>query len=162
VKILCLVGRSGSGKTTVLERWIAFLKQRGYRIGALKHSHHELPDEPPGKDSARLQGGFLSGLATPNGWQLRGDLPWIDLAQWLAERVDLLLVEGGKSSPFPKIEVLRGQPPLMQESALLATIGDRLGALPCLPLDAPEVWTDFYTSEASRNSGISALPKLSS
>jgi len=162
VKILCLVGRSGSGKTTVLERWIAFLKGQGYRVGALKHSHHSLPDEPSEKDSYRLQGGLLSGLATPNGLQLRGDLPWTEIAQWLAERVDLLLVEGGKSTPFPKIEVLRGQPPLMQESALLATIGDRLGALPCLPLDDPKAWTEFYTSEASRNSGISALPKLSS
>ena len=162
MKILCLVGRSGSGKTTVLERWIDFLKGQSYRVGALKHSHHPLPEDPPGKDSARLRGGLFSGLATSNGLHLQGELPWTELAEWLAERVDLLLVEGGKTSPFPKIEVLRGQPPLMQESALLATIGDRLGALPCLPLDAPEAWTAFYTSEASRNSGISALPKLSS
>ncbi|MBX3167945.1 MAG: molybdopterin-guanine dinucleotide biosynthesis protein MobB [Candidatus Eremiobacteraeota bacterium] len=161
MKILCLVGRSGSGKTTVLERWLDYLRSLGWRVGALKHSHHSLPAEPPHKDSARLQG-VLTGWVAADGVQLRGEFDRVELARWLSERVDLLLVEGGKSWPFPKIEVLRGQPPMMQESALLATIGDRLGALPCLPLDDPEAWTAFYTNEASRNKDCSALPKLSS
>lgn len=150
MKTLCLVGRSGSGKTTILEKWLDYLRGLGWRVGALKHSHHPLPAELPGKDSARLQGVF-TGLAAADGVQLRGEHDWVEWANWLSERVDLLLVEGGKSSPFPKIEVLRGQPAIMQESALLATIGDRLGALPCLPLENPEAWTAFYTSEASRN-----------
>ena len=150
MKILCRVGRSGSAKTTVLERWIAYLRGLGWCVGALKLSLHSLPQELPGKDSARLQGNF-SVLAAADGLQLRGDLDWVDLARWLAARVDILLVEGGKLSPFPKIEILRGQSPMMQESALLAAIGDRLGALPCLPLENPEAWTDFYTREASRN-----------
>ncbi len=161
MNILCLVGRSGSGKTTVLERWISHLRQSGWRVAALKHSHHPLPAEPAGKDSARLRAD-CTGLATPDGIQLRGRLDWTELARWLAPQFDLLLVEGGKGSPFPKLEVLRGQPALMPETALLATIGDRLGALPCLALDDPEAWTRFYTSEASRNKGSSALPKLSS
>ena len=161
MKILCLVGRSGSGKTTVLEHWTAYLREQGWRVGALKHSHHSLSPEPLHKDSARL-GGHFTGLAAADGIQLRGNLDWLELAHWLAERVDLLLIEGGKSSPFPKIEVLRGRPPLMQESALLATLGDRLGALPCLPLSDPQAWTEFYTSEASRNRGSSDLPKFSS
>ncbi|MBS2033518.1 molybdopterin-guanine dinucleotide biosynthesis protein MobB [bacterium] len=161
MNILCLVGRSGSGKTTVLERWLDHLRGLGWRVAALKHSHHPLPEDQSGKDSARLRAD-CTGLATPNGIQLRGQLDWTELAMWLAPRFDLLLIEGGKASPFPKLEVLRGQPPFMKESALLATIGDRLGALPCLPLDDPEAWTAFYTSEASRNKGSSALPKLSS
>lgn len=161
MKILSLVGRSGSGKTTVLERWIAYLRCQGWRVGAVKHSHHSLPEESPGKDSARLQGHFTA-LVAADGLILRGELDWLELAGWLAERVDLLLIEGGKNSPFPKIEVLRGQAPMMQESALLATIGDRLGALPCLPLADPEAWTAFYTREASRNKDCSALPKFSS
>ena len=161
MKILCLVGSSGSGKTTVLERWLAHLCAQGWRVGALKHSHHPLPEQPAHKDSARLQGHF-TGLAAADGVELRGQVDWMELAVWLAQRVDLLLIEGGKSAPFPKIEVLRGQPPMMQESALLATIGDRLGALPCLPLDDPAGWTAFYTSEASRNKDCSALPKFNS
>lgn len=161
MNILSLVGRSGSGKTTILERWIAHLRRLGWRVAALKHSHHCLAEDPENKDSARLQADCW-GLATPEGIQLRGQVDWIELALWLAPRFDLLLVEGGKSSPFPKLEVLRGQPAMMQESALLATFGDRLGALPCLPLDDPEAWTSFYTSEASRNKGISALPKFNS
>lgn len=148
MNILCLVGRSGSGKTTVLERWISHLRQAGWRVAALKHSHHPLPQEPPGKDSARL-GADCTGLATSDGIQLRGQVDWTELARWLAPQYDVLLVEGGKSSPFPKLEVLRGKPATMQESALLATIGDRLGALPCLPLDDPEAWTAFYTVAAA-------------
>ncbi len=161
MKILCLVGRSGSGKTNVLERWLEFLRGRGWRVGVLKHSHHPLPAEPAHKDSARLDGVF-TGLAAADGLQLRGEHDWVEWANWLSQRVDLLLVEGGKSSPFPKIEVVRGQDPMMQESALLATIGDRLGALPCLPLEDPEAWTAFYTREASRNKDWSALPKFNS
>lgn len=161
MKILCLVGRSGSGKTTVLEQWLEHLRQQGWRVGALKHSHHSLPEEPAQKDSARLRGVF-TGLVAADGLQLRGEIDWVEWAGWLSERVDLLLIEGGKSSPFPKIEVLRGQAPMMQESALLATIGDRLGALPCLPREDPEAWTAFYTREASRNKDRSALPKFSS
>lgn len=151
MKILCLVGRSGSGKTTALESWIAYLRGQGWRVGSLKHSHHPLPLEQSHKDSARL-GGVFTALAAADGLELRGEHDWVEWARWLSQSVDLLLVEGGKSSPFPKIEVLRGQAPMMQESALLATIGDRLGALPCLPLENPEAWTAFYTSEASRNS----------
>ncbi|MFN8606248.1 MAG: molybdopterin-guanine dinucleotide biosynthesis protein MobB [Vulcanimicrobiota bacterium] len=161
MNILSLVGRSGSGKTTVMERWIVYLRRLGWRVAALKHSHHPLPEEPTHKDSARLAADCTV-LASCDGIQLRGQLDWTELALWLAPRFDLLLVEGGKSSPFPKLEVVRGHPPLMQESALLATIGDQLGALPRLPLDDPEAWTAFYTREASLNKGISALPKLSS
>lgn len=140
VKILCLVGRSGSGKTTVLEQWLPYLRSLGYRVAVVKHSHHSLPEEPPEKDSVRLG---ATVLATPNGLRVF-DLEWTEMAEWLAGRHDLVLVEGGKSSPFPKIEVLRGHPPLVPITELLATLGDEVAGLPNLHWDDPAGWTRYW------------------
>jgi molybdopterin-guanine dinucleotide biosynthesis protein MobB len=52
VLVLAVVGRSGSGKTTWLERLIPELKRRGWRVGAVKHTHHTFDFDPRGKDSA--------------------------------------------------------------------------------------------------------------
>lgn len=161
MNILSLVGRSGCGKTTVLEQWIKYLRQNNWRVAAIKHSHHSLQPDSDHKDTTRLQADCTV-FATSEGIQIRGLEHWTDLAYWLAPQFDILLIEGGKTSPFPKIEVLRGHPPMMPENALLATIGDQLGHLPCLPLNSPQAWTDFYTSKALLNSKCSALPKLSS
>jgi len=162
--VLAVVGRSGVGKTTVLQQWLPFLQGRGYRVGVLKHSHHPLPTSCQ-RHEGRLQPCSWLARATPNGIEVRGEVAWTDLLDWLAVKVDLVLVEGGKSSPYPKIEVLRGQPPLLSPEHLVATLGDPWPGLPSLAWDDPAGWTDFwlsYTSEASRKSACEAFPKLSS
>ena len=142
--MVALVGRSGVGKTTVLELWLTYLQELGYRVGVVKHSHHPLPPDPPGKDSRRLGGGAWSLLATPTGMQLRGAVDWVAGVHWLAPSVDLVLLEGGKSSPFPKIEVVRGKPPLLEPSQLVATLGDPVSNLPHLDWQDPAGWTRFW------------------
>ena len=52
-QIICIVGRSQSGKTTLIEKLIPVLKNRGYRIGTIKHSHHIFDFDKSGKDSWR-------------------------------------------------------------------------------------------------------------
>jgi molybdopterin-guanine dinucleotide biosynthesis protein MobB len=121
-----VVGRSGAGKTTALVAWLGYLKAQNYRVAACKHSHHPLPPEPPGKDGGRLlaTGAAWVGLAGQNGVQLWGDIDWVELLQHLsqASAVDLILVEGGKSGPFPKVEVVADLPPLFRPEQLLGTI----------------------------------------
>jgi molybdopterin-guanine dinucleotide biosynthesis protein B len=119
VPILGIVAPSGGGKTTLLRKLLPLLRQRGLRVGYLKHSHHSLAIDQPGKDSHALAeaGAEQVLLAAADGWALldygqqtgaEGRLPLAALAaRFDAERLDLLLVEGFRSEPLAKIEVHR-------------------------------------------------------
>src|SRR5262245_41199522 len=106
-----VIGWSGSGKTRLLAELIELLRQRGLRVAAVKHSSHEHGLHKPGSDSERLEnaGAAPVGLVTPAGVQLTlpretaSALP--AMLQTLAPEADLVLVEGWKDGPFPKIEV---------------------------------------------------------
>ena len=69
IPILGLAGYSGSGKTTFLEKLIAELKRRGYRVGVIKHTHHQVEFDQPGKDTWRhvRAGADVVALASPKG-----------------------------------------------------------------------------------------------
>lgn len=146
---MCLVGRSGVGKTTVMVQWLQFLKEAGYRVASFKHSHHSLDLQEAQKDShrlARLTGDLWSGWAGSDGMQLQGDIPWWQLLQCLAQltRPDLVLVEGGKSSPFPKIEVIReGFEPWPELKGRIAFLGQHQA----LSWDQPALWTRFLMDQ---------------
>ncbi|HET9451907.1 MAG TPA: molybdopterin-guanine dinucleotide biosynthesis protein B [Aggregicoccus sp.] len=110
---MCVVGWSDAGKTTLLERLVPALHARGLRVAVLKHSSHAHPLHPEGSDTQRLQaaGALATGLATPQGLQLTlpGDAGSL-LPQLLARAgglLDLVLVEGWKAGPYPKLEVWR-------------------------------------------------------
>ncbi len=126
MKVLCLVGRSGSGKTTFLENLLTRSRAAGKKVLAIKSSHHATPDDP-GSDSFRLAqaGGCDTILLSPGGSHLfldpAPDLP--DLIAWLSSRdYDAVLVEGGKTSSFPKVELVCQQPPLLTEDQVLFRI----------------------------------------
>jgi FdhD protein len=120
VPAVSIVGWSGAGKTTLLTKLVPELASRGLRVAVVKHSSHPHPLHRPGSDTARFQeaGAALTGLATPEGVQLTtGDAPAQALPALLtrlAGAVDLVLVEGWKDGPLPKLEVWRegGGPPL--------------------------------------------------
>ncbi len=113
VPIVCLVGASNSGKTTYLEKLIPVLTQRGYRVGTVKHDVHGFQMDHEGKDTWRHReaGAQTVGILSPTRIaSIRATEEEMDLAQFVGRTFwneDLVLTEGFKRSPFPKIEVFR-------------------------------------------------------
>jgi molybdopterin-guanine dinucleotide biosynthesis protein MobB len=110
--LVAFVGGHDSGKTTLLTDLVARLRSRGFSVGAVKHSSRELEDDAPGKDSQRLgaSGADVWALVTPARATVRrridgSALP--DLVRRDFAECDLVLIEGFKSLPVPKIEVTR-------------------------------------------------------
>ncbi len=134
MKVLGIVGWSGSGKTTLLTAMIPVLRARGLRVSTIKHAHHALELDRPGKDSYRhRQAGaeevILASAARFALFSEHREAPAPDLAALLARLapVDLVLVEGFKSYRFPKLEVYRpalGKPALWPEQEVLAVACD--------------------------------------
>jgi molybdopterin-guanine dinucleotide biosynthesis protein B len=109
--IVSIVGRSESGKTTLIEKLIPVLTQRGYRIGTIKHTHHAVDIDRAGKDSARHRsaGAETVMLASPGQvamFKATASEALDELIRYFDD-VDLLITEGYKRENKPKIEVLR-------------------------------------------------------
>jgi molybdopterin-guanine dinucleotide biosynthesis protein MobB len=107
------VAKSGTGKTTLLEKVIVELKQRGYRIGVIKHDAHHFDIDHPGKDSHRLTAAGADTMLISSPEKLavvkqHAESPPIEelIATYFSD-VDLILTEGFKKSGLPKIEVHR-------------------------------------------------------
>ena len=122
MRIIGLAGWSGSGKTSLVVRLLPVLVARGLRVSTIKHAHHEFDVDTPGKDShVHRQAGATEVLVASSArfalmHELRG-APEPELPALVArlQKVDLLIVEGFKRSPHPKLEVFRaanGRPPL--------------------------------------------------
>ena len=110
INAVSFVAKSGTGKTTLLEKVITELKGRGHRIGVVKHDAHALSIDPKGKDSDRL---FRAGADVLVHDDRQGILRFraakLSLAgaiDRLGGRYDLVLVEGHKTSPGPKLWLL--------------------------------------------------------
>jgi molybdopterin-guanine dinucleotide biosynthesis protein MobB len=113
VKAVSFVAKSGTGKTTLLEKVITCLKERGYRVGAIKHDAHRFEIDHPGKDSHRLTsaGADTMLISSPEKLALvkRHSIPppiAEILANYFAD-ADIVLVEGFKQGSLPKIELHR-------------------------------------------------------
>ena len=110
-QIICIVGRSQSGKTTLIEKLIPKLKQRGYRIGTIKHSHHIFDFDKSGKDSWRHKdaGADTVIIASPGKIAMvkNDHQGTLDNLQHYFDDLDLLITEGYKKENKPKIEVVR-------------------------------------------------------
>jgi molybdopterin-guanine dinucleotide biosynthesis protein B len=112
VPVVSLVGKSGVGKTTALERVIGELKRRGYRVGTVKHDSHGFDMDKPGKDSWRhaQAGSDAVAISGPRKValvrQLEREMPLDQVVELMGE-LDLVLTEGYKTGSKPKIEVTR-------------------------------------------------------
>ncbi len=113
IPIISVVGKANAGKTTLLEKVIAELTGRGYRVATIKHNIHGFEIDQEGKDSWRLKkaGARMTVISSPQRLALIEDLDKdISLAairDKYIHDVDLILSEGYKGNPFPQIEVLR-------------------------------------------------------
>ena len=113
--IVSIVANSGTGKTTLLEKLIAEMKRRGYRVAAIKHDAHRFDIDHEGKDSWRLTraGAKVTAISSPAKTAIIHQhevAPSLD--QLLAPfhgKVDIILTEGFRLSDLPKIEVYRAE-----------------------------------------------------
>ena len=114
IPILSVVGRSNSGKTTLLEKLIRELVARGRRVGTIKHHYHgPVTVDVPGKDSWRHKHAGARAVALTSSetffavCDAPGDLSLETIVHRALGEVDLVLTEGFKTGPMPKIEVSR-------------------------------------------------------
>jgi len=141
--VFIFVGHSSSGKTTLIEKLLRELNSRGLRVATIKHAHHKVVLDTPGKDSWRYKqaGAVMSMLVTSNELQLVADA--VDrrepeqLAQRFLGEADLVLAEGFSHSSGVKIEVLRREtgsiPRCAVEDGLIAMVTDVKEVYPQLP-----------------------------
>lgn len=132
MRIFGLAGWSGSGKTTLMAALIPELVSRGITVSTLKHAHHAFDVDQPGKDSWRHRqaGAQEVMISSENRWALMHELrgapePAFEELVRRMSPVDLLLVEGFKRHPHPKIEVYRrslGKPLLHPEDPSVVAI----------------------------------------
>ena len=130
--IVSIVGRSQSGKTTLIEKLIVELKSRGYHVATAKHTHRDMTSPESDKDSDRhlKAGSETSLIVDPHGLMmikpLQKELNLTQLAQIIGEDCDIILTEGYKADDAPKIEVHRkdNAPPLTDVKKLFAVVTD--------------------------------------
>lgn len=159
MNVLGIVGWSGSGKTTLLTAMLPLLRQRGLTVSTVKHTHHGFDMDRPGKDSYRHReaGAHEVLVAAGRRWVLlhENDGPEPPLPTLLErmEKVDLVLVEGFKSHPFPKLEVHRpslGKPPIWPGQPDIAAVASDAPVPNCaravLPLNDPATVAEFVLS----------------
>ena len=111
-KLISIVGKSNSGKTTLIEKLIMVLSERGYKVGTVKHAHSRFDIDTKGKDSWRHKnaGAYATLLISDSNVALiRDDItPYTEkIEKYLDGEVDIILVEGFKKQDLPKIEIFR-------------------------------------------------------
>ena len=143
--IISIVGKSGSGKTTLIEGLITELKQRGYKVAIVKHSHHAADLDISTKDTWRFTqaGSELSAINSLDNLAIYRRMEHYfdpqEISNFILWDYDLILTEGFKSSDYPKIEVHHsgGEDLLTNPQQLLAVVTDEP-----LTVDVPQFSPD--------------------
>jgi molybdopterin-guanine dinucleotide biosynthesis protein B len=155
IPIVSIVGKSDSGKTTLIEKLVPELTRRGYRVATVKHDVHGFEVDREGKDSWRHKqaGAHTVVISSPKKVALirdvEKDLTLEEIREKLIQDVDLILSEGYKKDVQPKIEIFRTEKHkellCTEEDNLIAIVSDkkfRVG-VPCLFLDDIRGVADF-------------------
>ncbi|HVC49467.1 MAG TPA: molybdopterin-guanine dinucleotide biosynthesis protein B [Burkholderiales bacterium] len=156
MNVFGFAGFSGSGKTRLIEQLIPVFVKTGLRVSLVKHAHHDFDLDVPGKDSWRhRQAGCTEVMVSSSArWaimhELRGDQePGLDEQLRHMSPVDLVLVEGFKREPIPKLEIWRpevGKPLLYPEDTHIIAIASTQSLdclLPQFDLDDPYAIAGF-------------------
>lgn len=126
IPAVSFVAKSGTGKTTLLEKVIVQLKERGFRLGVIKHDAHRFEIDHPGKDSYRLAaaGADTMLISSPEKLAMvkkhQTPPPVEELIATYFQDVDIVLTEGFKKSGMPKLELHR-----QERSATLICRGEQ-------------------------------------
>lgn len=170
-RVIGLAGWSGAGKTSLVKRLIPCLIGRGISVSTIKHAHHAFDLDTPGKDSHehRAAGAQQVLVGSAVRWALMTELRGRaepTLAEMLArlDPVDLILVEGFKREPIPKIEIHRaanGKPWRFPEDPLVRGIAADVpppSGLPHVGLDDTEGVADLVLRHAVPLSALVPAP----
>jgi molybdopterin-guanine dinucleotide biosynthesis protein MobB len=152
MKLYGIVGYKNAGKTGLMERLVADITGRGFSVSTLKHAHHTFDVDHPGKDSYRHRkaGAQQVLLASNTRWALMSELrggqePPLDTLLAQLNPVDLVLIEGYKTGPHPKIEAHRsetGHPLLAPNDAMIRAVASDT------TLDVPQTQFDLNNTKA--------------
>ena len=157
--ILTIMGRTNSGKTTLIERLIDHFNQSGLKIAIIKHMKHRFDIDHPGKDSYRYReaGAPMVMITNDDHFALVADndrmLSPVALAERYLGEADLVIIEGHKDVRLPKIEVIGDseEPPLIESGmeGIVAIVSDSYHhpSLPCFNRDDIEAIAAFIVSE---------------
>lgn len=164
------VAYSGTGKTTLLEKVIPELRAMNLRVGLIKHAHHDFDIDIPGKDSWRLRqaGATQVMVASRKRWALiteheaAREEPHLQelLRQLDTALLDLVLVEGFKHEPYPKIELRRSEldrPEIYPEDGHVIAVAHDAPQhyrcpLPLLDINRPRQIAEFiFTQVVNKN-----------
>jgi molybdopterin-guanine dinucleotide biosynthesis protein B len=159
IPIISIVGKSDSGKTTLIEKLLPELTRRGYRIATVKHDVHGFEVDREGKDSWRHKQAGAHAVVISSLRKVAlirdvdKDLTLEEIRERLIRDVDLILSEGFKKDVQPKIEVFRRE----KHKELLCTKEDNLVAIasnqaldvgvPCFGLEDMKGLGDFIEKE---------------
>jgi molybdopterin-guanine dinucleotide biosynthesis protein MobB len=155
IPIVSIVGKSNSGKTTLLEKIISDLAGRGYRVATIKHNRHGFNIDHEGKDSYRHKkaGALITVVSSPHQLALVQDVDhdhsFDEIRDKFIHDADIILTEGFKVNDYPKIEVFRSELKRelisKKEDGLVAVASDvKLDVdVPCLDLNHPKSISDF-------------------
>ncbi|RJP25881.1 MAG: molybdopterin-guanine dinucleotide biosynthesis protein B [Candidatus Abyssobacteria bacterium SURF_5] len=169
VPVVSIVGKSDSGKTTLIEKIIPILKRRGYRVGTVKHDVHGFEMDREGKDTYRH---FHSGadavlISSPTKLALirraEREIPLDELVKRYYSDLDIVITEGFKRVNMPKIEVFRS---VIHDQPLCTSADNRIAIASDTPLEVDCPWFDIDDAEAiadfieqhllKRGSGVSS------
>lgn len=161
IPLLAFAAWSGTGKTTLLQKVIPLLCQQGVRPGLIKHTHHAMDVDTPGKDSYLLRkaGAAQTLVASEKRWALMTETPdkeALNLAFLVSRmdtsKLDIVLVEGFKGEAIPKILLFRKDrgyltTELQIDQYVLAIASDipLEVTVPVLDINAPQEIADFIT-----------------
>lgn len=171
MKVFGVTGWKNAGKTGLMERLVAEFTARGLRVSTIKHAHHTTDVDQPGTDSHRHRqaGAAQVLLASPHRWALMAELrgaeepPLSDLLGQIGP-CDLVLIEGYKRAPHPKIEAWRTggtKPPLAGTNPTICALahkGEIDTALPRFDLDDTAAIADFIWAEVTGGTATAAAP----
>jgi molybdopterin-guanine dinucleotide biosynthesis protein B len=163
IPIISIVGKSDSGKTTLIEKLVPELTRRGHRVATVKHDVHGFEVDREGKDSWRHKkaGAHTVVISSPEKVALirdvERDLSLAEIRDKLIQDVDLILSEGYKRDAQPKIEIFRKEKHqellCAKEDTLIAIVSDQTFnvGVPCFDLEDMKGLSTFIEKEVLKS-----------